>query len=420
MTEHTLLTRDYQHIRNALLNREELALVDVREEAQFATGHPLYAVNIALSRLDIEILNRIPRLDTPVTLYDNGEGLAQDAAVRLREIGYRDVALLAGGLTGWSGSGGELFSDVNSPVKAFAELAGIGWKQGRPYLNTDGESKYARLIADRAGVRRTSPDELSLWQQEDRRTIYLFDIRDAAAHAQGYLAGARPVPAGQLIQETDHYASVHGAWIVLADEDDARVNIAASWLAQLGWQVFVLDGLRGDNFSVVGGWSPRIPSLPAQHDIEPAELAALLAAGDIQVLDFTTSANYVNAHIPGAAWLQRSALTQRGADVLPDATRYVVTCGSSMLARYSVAQLEQLTGKPVSVLKGGNAAWKAAGLPVENGETRLLLPRIDRYRHPDEAADDSAAAVQSHLRWRTGLSAQLARDGTHGFRLLKV
>ena len=106
--------------------------------------------------------------------------------------------------------------------------------------------------------------------------------------------------------------------------------------------------------------------------------------------------------------------------MLPDAARYVVTCGSSMLARYSVARLEQLTGKPVSVLKGGNAAWKAAGLPVENGETHLLLPRIDRYRQPNEAADDSAAAVQSHLRWRNGLIAQLESDGTHGFRPLKA
>jgi len=418
MTENTLLTRDYHHLRTALLNREELALVDVREEAQFASGHPLFAVNIALSKLDIEILNRIPRLNTPVTLYDNGEGLAQEAAARLRELGYRDVALLAGGLAGWSEAGGELFTGVNSAVKAFAELAGIDWKQGQPDLNTDGESKSARQVADLAGVLRTSLDELSAWQLQDRRTIYLFDIRDAAAHAQGYLADARPVPAGQLVQEVDHYASVNDAWIVLADENEARANITASWLAQLGWQVFVLDGLRRNDFSVSGGWSPRIPSLPAQQEVEPAELAALLAAGDIQVLDFTTSANYVNAHIPGAAWLQLSALTQRGADVLPDAARYVVTCGSSMLARYSVARLEQLTGKPVSVLKGGNAAWKAAGLPVENGETRLLLPRIDRYRQPNEAADDSAAAVQSHLRWRNGLIAQLERDGTHGFRPL--
>ena len=65
---------------------------------------------------------RIPRRDTPITLYDQGEGLAQRAATRLRQLGYSDVALLAGGLEGWRSAGGELFKDVNVPSKAFGEL----------------------------------------------------------------------------------------------------------------------------------------------------------------------------------------------------------------------------------------------------------------------------------------------------------
>ncbi len=64
----------------------------------------------------------MPRLTTPITLYDNGEGLAERAIERLQRWGYQDVALLAGGLTGWQRSGGELFQDVNSPSKAFGEL----------------------------------------------------------------------------------------------------------------------------------------------------------------------------------------------------------------------------------------------------------------------------------------------------------
>ncbi len=59
-----------------------------------------------------------PRL----TVYDNGEGLAEIAVERLRSWGYQDVALLAEGLAGWRRSGGELFQDVNSASKAFGEL----------------------------------------------------------------------------------------------------------------------------------------------------------------------------------------------------------------------------------------------------------------------------------------------------------
>lgn len=114
--------RSFTEIRKALLNKEELALVDVREEAPFAQAHPLFAANIPLSKLELEVYSRIPRLDTQVTVYDNGEGLAQIAAQRLQGLGYVNVGLLEGGLDGWRRAGGELFIDVNVPSKAFGEL----------------------------------------------------------------------------------------------------------------------------------------------------------------------------------------------------------------------------------------------------------------------------------------------------------
>lgn len=430
MSEKNLLIRDTQHLLNALNAGEELALVDAREEVPFAGGHPLFAVNISVSKLDIEILNRIPRLNTPVTLYDNGEGLARVAAERLREIGYTDVALLAGGLAGWVEGGGELFSGVNSPANGFASL--VDNSTATPLLGTEQlalqlESQdngarlsavEARTLADRAGVQRITLAGLQQWQQQER-TLYLFDVRVLAEYQQGHLPGSRSVPAAQLVKETDQFASVLNARIVLIDDGDGvRAAVAASWLAQQGWQVAIVDGLQAADFSVSGGWSPKVPELDAQPQVTPAELTARLAEGDTQVLDFTTSANYVNAHIPGAAWLQRSALTTAGADALPAAERYVVTCGSSLLAAYSAEQLRQLTGKEVQVLTGGNTAWKAAGLPVEQGETTLLLPRIDRFLRPEERSNPSAAEIALQDAWRQGLPAQLARDGSHRFKVL--
>jgi rhodanese-related sulfurtransferase len=115
-------TRSYADIRRALLAHEEVALVDVREEAPFAEAHPLFAANIPLSKLELEVLARIPRRDTAVTVYDNGEGLAVRALKRLQDLGYSDVTLLEGGLQGWRDAGGEVFIDVNVPSKAFGEL----------------------------------------------------------------------------------------------------------------------------------------------------------------------------------------------------------------------------------------------------------------------------------------------------------
>ena len=528
MANPSLPLRHYSDIRHALLQRQEIALVDTREEAPYAEGHPLFAVNIPLSKLELEILNRIPRLSTPVTLYDNGEGLAQIAAERLIKLGYSNVALLAGGLQGWTEAGGELFIDVNSPSKAFGELvesrvhtpslaaqevntllqsgepvvvldsrrfdeyqtmsipggisvpgaelvlrardlapspetkiivncagrtrsiigtqslvnAGlpnpvyalrngtIGWtlaglklehQQSRRYGEASETARLqaarsAREVADRAGVKRITPAGLAALPQQ--RTVYLFDVRSAEEYAAGHLPGARHVPGGQLVQETDHYASVRGAIIVLVDDIKVRADMSASWLAQMGWDVAVIDDINTEAFTGRGDWKPAVPPLPALPEVEPAQLTAWLKDGETQVLDFTTSANYAAGHIPGAAWLQRSLLTLLGSAALPAAERYVVTCGSSLLARYAVEELAALTQKPVVVLKGGNAAWRAAGLPVEQGETRLLQSRDDRYRRPYEGTDNSAAAMQAYLDWEYGLIAQLDRDGTHGFNVL--
>lgn len=68
--------------------------------------------------------------------------------------------------------------------------------------------------------------------------------------------GSRHVPGGQLVQETDHYASVRGARIVLVDDLQARADITASWLARMNWQVAVLDPEQAAAFSETGRWHP--------------------------------------------------------------------------------------------------------------------------------------------------------------------
>jgi rhodanese-related sulfurtransferase len=522
-------TRSFNDIRRALLAGEEVALLDVREEAPFAEAHPLFAANLPLSRLEIEAYPRIPRRDTAITVYDNGEGLAERAVERLAQLGYSNLALLQGGLDGWRQAGGELFIDVNVPSKAFGELveherhtpslsaeqvkalldakadvvvldarrfdeyqtmsiptgisvpgaelvlrardlapdpntriivncagrtrsligtqslinAGlpnpiaalrngtIGWLlagqsldhgQARRYAASGDDSREiarrdARQLADRAGVLRASLADWQRWQQEPARTTYLFDVRSPEEYEAGHLPAARATPGGQLVQETDHYASVRGARIVLVDDDGVRANMSASWLAQLGWDVYVLDGLKAADFSAAGAWQPAVAAVPSFEQISVEALVEWQSRGQTQVLDFTTSANYVKRHIPGAWWALRSEL---GAAIknIPPAERYVLTCGSSLLARFAVAQVEALTGKPVFVLRDGNAAWFAAGQPAEEGATRLASPRIDRYRRPYEGTDAPREAMQAYLDWEFGLVEQLGRDGTHGFRVI--
>jgi rhodanese-related sulfurtransferase len=190
--------------------------------------------------------------------------------------------------------------------------------------------------------------------------------------------------------------------------------MSASWLAQLGWEVHVLDDLQATHFSEQGAWVAPVPTPPQAELISPHTLAEWLAHGDTVVLDFTASANYVKRHIPGAWWVLRAQLPAALAEA-PVAERYVLTCGSSQLARLAVAEVEAITGKQVFLLEGGTAAWINAQLPLEEGESHLASPRIDRYRRPYEGTDNPKEAMQAYLDWEFGLVAQLARDGTHGF-----
>ncbi|WP_049870538.1 rhodanese-related sulfurtransferase [Pseudomonas cremoricolorata] len=521
--------RSFHDIRQALLAGEELALIDVREEDPFAQEHPLFAANIPLSKLELEVYARVPRRDTAITVYDDGEGLASIAAERLQTLGYVDVALLEGGLAGWREAGGELFRDVNVPSKAFGELvesqrhtpslaaeqvkqlldakadvvvldarrfdeyqtmsipggisvpgaelvlrvaelapdprtqvivncagrtrsiigtqslinAGIanpvaalrngtiGWTlagqslahgQAQQFSEVSAATRStaaarARQVADRAGVLRVQREALTQWQADPRRTTYVFDVRTPEEYAAGHWPHSRSVPGGQLVQETDHVASVRGARIVLIDDDGVRANMSASWLAQMGWQVAVLDGLGADDFSQTGDWQPPLPAQPQVDTIDPAQLAQWLQQPGTVLLDFTTSANYVKRHIPGAHWVIRAQLAQ-ALERLPVAERYVLTCGSSALARLASGDLQALTRTPVYVLQGGTAAWIAEQRPLDSGERQLAVPRSDRYRRPYEGTDNAHAAMQGYLDWEFGLIEQLRRDGTHGFRVL--
>ncbi|MBT6245526.1 MAG: sulfurtransferase, partial [Gammaproteobacteria bacterium] len=111
-------------LRRLLQGDAELALIDVREQGTFSEAHLLFAVCIPLSRLELLVGDLIPRSDTLIVIVDDSsrDEFGQQAAVRLVELGYRNVVLLEGGVEAWQAANLELFSGVNVPSKAFGEF----------------------------------------------------------------------------------------------------------------------------------------------------------------------------------------------------------------------------------------------------------------------------------------------------------
>src|SRR5271166_3365174 len=112
-----------QEVREMLRDGGEIAFLDVREEGVFSEeGHPFFACSVPLSRIELVIGDLVPRLATRIVFYDGEDGLADRAAAKLADRGYRNLSVMTGGVRGWQAAGFELFTGVNVPSKAFGEL----------------------------------------------------------------------------------------------------------------------------------------------------------------------------------------------------------------------------------------------------------------------------------------------------------
>src|SRR5215468_927250 len=88
---------DPRHVKAMLRDRDELALLDVREEGVFARNHLLFATPLPLSRLEFGLAALVPRRSTRIVLIDDADGLGERAASLLKRLGYANLAVLAGG-----------------------------------------------------------------------------------------------------------------------------------------------------------------------------------------------------------------------------------------------------------------------------------------------------------------------------------
>jgi rhodanese-related sulfurtransferase len=102
------------------------------------------------------------------------------------------------------------------------------------------------------------------------------------------------------------------------------------------------------------------------------QLQERMAAGAV-VVDVMTPEDYTSCHIKGAtnACIYEMVFLNRIAECAPDRTAELVVYDASGTTRAAEAARERLiqTGySAVSILKGGLACWRSAGLPVEAGD----------------------------------------------------
>lgn len=520
-----------RELKSMLHDGAEIAVLDAREEGEFAKRHLLLAASVPLSRLEVRVPQLVPRRSARIVICDGNEGLAQRAADKLAQHGYSAVMVLAGGVDAWAAQGYEIYSGINVPSKAFGEfvehqddtprmaaqevkarldagepvvildsrplaeyrkmsipggidcpgaelvyrvhdivqtpdalvvvncagrtrsiigaqslinagipnrvvalkdgtmgwhLAGFELARGQNRLApqptqaglAQAQQATAR-VARRFGVRTIDVATVARFAQEmERHTLYLFDVRSPEEYAAGHLHSTVGAPGGQLVQTTDAFAATRNARIVLIDDNGVRAAMTASWLIQMGWQdVYVVKDALKSGPLLAGPSSPEVLGLDQVNCdyITARELKRALDAGNATVIDFDTSLRYRDSHIPGA-WFAIRANLEHNLERIPEAKLLVLASPDGIIAQLAAPEAAQLTQTPIKVLQGGANSWRAAGLPVETGMTRLADSTDDvRYR-PYDRTDNIEEAMKDYLTWEVNLVQQIARDDDVNFR----
>jgi rhodanese-related sulfurtransferase len=97
-------------VRDALdlfRKKENVTFLDVRDQNEVNLGKIPGAVHISRGTMETKIEAVIPR-DARVVVYCASGNRSAFAAETLRQMGYKDVASMAGGIKEWAMSGGDV------------------------------------------------------------------------------------------------------------------------------------------------------------------------------------------------------------------------------------------------------------------------------------------------------------------------
>lgn len=383
---------------------KDLVVVDSRPLAEFHRNSIPGAYDCPSAELPYRMPEFVRSPETTVVINCGGRTRSIIGAQVLINAGFPNpVYALKDGTQGWKLAGFQLNHGRREAVP-LPSAQGLTWSQ-----------QAAQRVAQRFGIRRIDEARLQQLRADATRTLYLLDVRNPEEFEQGHLPGAQSAPGGQLVQATDTFIGVHPSVIVLTDNDGIRATMTAAWLAQMGHDavyVFAADA------QPECGPAPTVllqGATPCPASVSTAELKTLLAAGAVQIVDFATSLQYREGHIPGAWHAIRSRLAEQLPKV-PVTPLLVFTAAEEALARLAATDAATLTATPVKVLAGGNAAWMAAGAAMETGDARMTGAADDLSYRALDRKENVEGAIREYLSWEVDLLNAVTSDPDFGFQ----
>ncbi len=375
----------------------KMVVLDSRPFDEYTRVSIPSGINVPGAELVLRARDIAPSPDTLIVVNCAGRTRSIIGAQSLINAGLPNkVVALRNGTMGWHLAGLTCASGETGRTPDFSSK-GLAWAKAA-----------AEKVAQKFGVERIDRATLDTWRKDPSRTTYLFDVRDPAEYKAGHLPGAISAPGGQLVQATDIYAGTLGARIVVCDEAQVRALMTASWLKQMGWQdVFVLPEAGGETADP----TPLLLGTPATDGA--IDVSKIIEVDDVTVIDLSSSPHYRRGHIPGA-WFAIRGRLDRAIPKIPLRPMIALTSEDGVLASLAVEEARTLTKTPVHWLKGGNAAWAAAGIPLST-DSKMADEPLDVWLKPYEQSGDAEVAMNAYLSWEVDLLDRIKRDGTTHF-----
>ena len=391
-----------EKLREILAGKDEVALLDVREQGVHYRGHPFFACSLPLSRLEMMVEDLVPRRGAPMVLLDGGdEGLAEKAQARLRALRYTDVSILEGGCAAWKAAGGELFSGVNVPSKAFGEFV---------------EHQYE--------TPRIPPEKLKAFLEQKKKLVIL-DSRPFEEYHRMSIPGGIDAPGAELAWRVHDLAPDPDTLVVVNCAGRTRSIIGCQSLRNAGIPnevVALKDGTMGwelAGFQVERG-STRVAPPPSEEGRKRARGVAERVAKRFQVkftdrktvekwvsdpartlylLDVRSREEFEARRIAGSRHAAGGQLVQATDEYIGVKNARVVLVDPERVRSVMTASwLNQMGWDEVYVLEPGGADG-FGGWPTESGPRVRPVPGFEKWDVVSEAAGATVLDFSTSLRF---------------------
>jgi rhodanese-related sulfurtransferase len=352
-------------LRSLLDRQATCAVIDVRDPGEYNDAHIPGSSLVPRRQIEFRMPRLVPWHGTQLIVCDDDGRRAALAAATLENMGFTQVAVLAGGINRWTTEGHPTEWGVNVPSKDFGE-----------------KIQVVHHVAE------MHPEELRARQQRGEK-IVLLDSRTPEEHRRATIPGGRSAPNGEVALHIADLAPDPETTIVVHCAGRTRSIVGARLLQRMGYpKVFdlrngtmgwMMAGLELETGSTrvelpapstaslakAEAFAAHIASEDGVRSLSIPALRELMARADrenVYLIDVRTSDEYVLGHIPGFQWFPGGQAVQRADDLVAVKNGQVVfACDGRVRATVAASWYRQMGFPNVHVVDGGTTAWVAAG-----------------------------------------------------------